>query len=259
MHKGNRLIAVLLSLFLLVPSLSLMAKEPLVIDDADLFTAEEEAVLEEKCEQMSSDYNTTVWVYTSSVPQYSDNYARDMLESTGESEYPAGYLAYGINMSDRSYWVDAYGDTVRSIFTQSKQDRLSDAAADKLKEGNYFESAMTVLEKADKRFYLKTTSMGWLKKPFVEWKTSLLLIGLSLILALVIALIRTGVKVGRHKDKKLARKAAEYEDALNLKHKEDRFVRAYQTRVKVESDSPSHGGGFSGGGSAGHTGSGGHF
>lgn len=55
-----------------------MAKEPLVIDDADLFTAEEEAVLEEKCEQMSSDYNTTVWVYTSSVPQYSDNYARDM-------------------------------------------------------------------------------------------------------------------------------------------------------------------------------------
>ena len=171
MHKGNRLIAVLLSLFLLVPSLSLMAKEPLVIDDADLFTAEEEAVLEEKCEQMSSDYNTTVWVYTSSVPQYSDNYARDMLESTGESEYPAGYLAYGINMSDRSYWVDAYGDTVRSIFTQSKQDRLSDAAADELKEGNYFESAMTVLEKADKRFYLKTTSMGWLKKPFVEWKT----------------------------------------------------------------------------------------
>lgn len=45
-------------------------------------------------------------------------------------------------MSDRSYWVDAYGDTYRSLITQDVADTLADKASDELYEGEFYDSAM---------------------------------------------------------------------------------------------------------------------
>ena len=235
-----------------------------VRDGADLFTEEEEALLDEQASRISSDYGTDIWICTSNTEGTSDNYARDMLESTGEKDFPDGYIAYGVNMADRSYWVDVYGDMEREIFTQSRTDDLAELAADQLKEGEYYQSAKKVLDSAEKRLAVKTSSIGWLKKVAVYSDIALGILAISAAVATGVAFILTFWKKGKHKDKVLATQADDYGGPLKMDGRHEELVRVYQTRVKIESNSDSGssfggGGGGGGGGSAGHTGSGGHF
>lgn len=227
-----------------------------VTDDARIFNAYDRRQLQEQTEEISKTYNLDVWVYTSKEPGFSDNYARDMLEHLGELEHPDGYIAYGINMADRSYWVDAYGSRAREIFTQSKTDALADDAKGYLKDREYYESAKAVLDGIRTRLEIKTDPMGAFKKPLIYWPYTLCFLGVAFVGAIGCALLWTGVKVKKHKDKKLATQADDYASPLDLQNRNDVFVSSYQTRVKIESSSSGGGGG---GGSAGHTGSGGHF
>lgn len=251
--------ALVMSILLFLPSGRTFAYSARVIDDAGLFSSEEIQALEKQAEEISEEYDTNVWVYTSTERGYSDNYAREMLETKGVEDYPAGYIAYGINMEDRSYWVDAYGDYERGIFSQSKTDSLAETARDYLVDGEYYRSAREVLDDIRIRFLVKTEPLGWLKKPFIYWKATLFALGGSLVIGLVASLIWTSMKAGHHKDKKLSLEAANYADGLQLTENRDQFVHMYETRVKIESDTSSSSSSVGGGGSAGHTGSGGHF
>lgn len=232
-----------------------------VDDKASLFTDQEIQELEEFAAQISQDFDTNVFILTDYEPGFSDNYARDVIEEYGTQHYPEGYIGYMINMADRSYWVDAYGDQERSYFSQSKTDSIAEAAYDDLADGEFGQSARTFLNKVDKTFKIKTNAYGPLTRLIVNKGILALGTGMSLVGALLIAGIMTMSRVGKHRDKKVSVRADAYQDGLNLVARDDRLIRAYQTRVrKPKPTSGGHGGGgFSGGGSVGHTGSGGHF
>ncbi|WP_283651194.1 TPM domain-containing protein [Ileibacterium valens] len=233
------------------------AAEIVVMDDAGLFTESEIDKIEDKAAEISQKYDMNILIATTYEPGFSDNEARDFIESFGSSRYPEGYLAYAINMSDRSYWVEAYGDTYRSLITQDVADTLADKASDELYEGEFYGSAMAFLDRADRELAVSTDPMGWLKKPFIFWETSLIALFISLVGAAVVTVIMTLFKAKGHQDKQLAYDAAGYGDSLNLMINENRFISHYQTRIRKPKQSSS---GHSGGtGSSGHTGSGGHF
>lgn len=231
------------------------AADIVISDGVDLFTEQEEKELDAYAREISDQFDSNVIILTTNEYGFSDNYARDVIESQGVSRFPEGYIAFAVDMADRSYWVDVYGDRLRGMFSQSRTDDMADSAADHLRDGEYYEAAAGFLEDVDRRLQVETDPMGWLKKPFIYWEKTALALGLSLVGGLAAAFGMTALKLNKHKDKVLAYNASGYGSSLNLTHNHDRFVSHYQTRVHK----PKSSGGSGGGGSAGHTGSGGHF
>lgn len=248
----------LMTLFLLTP-FSISAASALVVDEAGLLSSEEAAQIEQEAQRIAGKYDTNVLFVTSLQNGYSDNYARDLIEDYGVEHFPEGYVAYMIDMADRSYWVDVYGERERSIFRQSDTDKLAENSLDDLKDGDYYGAAREFLKGVDIRLDIKTSPMGVFKKPLIYKGWTIAFLMGSGVLALLAAGGWTYAKASRHKDKGLAVSAAQYQQPLSLRNHHDRFVRSYQTRVKVPESSGSSGGGFGGGGGGGHTGSGGHF
>ena len=245
---------------MLIIQMPVYAASSHVDDQASLFTDQEIQELEAMASQISQDFDTNVFILTDYEPGFSNNYARDVIEEYGTQHYPDGYIGYMINMADRSYWVDAYGDRERSYFNQSKTDSIAESAYDDLADGEFGQSAKTFLKKVDKNFKIKTNAYGPLTKLIVNKAALIIGVGLSVVGALLVAGIMTMSRVGKHRDKKVSVRADAYQDGLNLVARDDRLIRTYQTRVRKPKPSSGHGGGgFSGGGSAGHTGSGGHF
>lgn len=260
MKKTLGILLLMPLLLLLIAPIQAKAGQVLIIDEYGLFTESEREKLEDKAQKISDDFDTNVVILTSGASLTSNNYARDAIESLGSSRFPEGYIGYAIDMADRSYWVDAYGDREREIFKQSDTDSLSENAYSYLREGEYYDSANSFLNGVNKRFRIATSGFGNLSKLWIEPGATALAVGGGTVLALVVAGIATGIKAGKHRDKTIKVDAGQYGRNFNLSQNRDRLVRTYQTRVKVPEPSHSSGGGFSGGGgSAGHTGSGGHF
>ncbi len=248
-----------LGLCLLVP-VQVQAKEVSISDDLGYLSSEELTKLEAKASQISEKYDINVLVMINDIDAYSDNFARDVIEANGPDTYPEGYIGMIVNMSDRSYWVDAYGDDPRAVFTQSRTDRLSDIILDHLRDGDYYGAIDGFLTDVSKQLALHSSPMGFLKAPFLYPMQSFLGIAISGVIALASAGIWTAVKSSRHKDKGVRLNAAGYDGGLNLRGKQDSFSHFYQTRMPRPKQTNSGGGGFQGGGGGGgHTGSGGHF
>lgn len=227
-------------------------------DNAGLLSDEEISALEDQADAIARKYDINIILVTDIATGYSDNYARDYVEYHGEIMFPEGYIAYMINMADRSYWVDAYGSQMRDIFTQSVTDKLADRSVDALRDGDYYEAFAKFLDGVETQMAIHTSPLGVFAKPLLYPGLSLILTIASGTLAALLAWGVVAVKKNRHRDKKLAVDAGLYQGQLELTAHEDRFTHMYQTRVRVP-ESNSHGGGFSGGGGGGHTGSGGHF
>lgn len=227
-----------------------------VSDQAGLLEGGQEEALEWQAQQISDAYDANVLIVTSDQSGFSDNYARDVIEQAGVDRYPDGYIGICIDMNDRSYWVDVYGDRLRSIFTQSRTDDLGDALYEHLEDQDYAGGIAAVLDKAEKRLDLETGPMKLFRKAVVyPGRTLVILIGTGVIAA-VFALLLTVYRMSKHKDKAEAAQANDYSAGLAVRQRDILFSHHYQTRVPVpKSDSSSS----SGGGSAGHTGSGGHF
>lgn len=235
----------------------LQAAGAYVSDQAGLFDGDQEAALEQQAQQLSDAYDANVLIVTSNQSGFSDNYARDVIEQAGTERYPDGYIGICIDMNDRSYWVDVYGDRLRSIFTQSRTDDLGDALYEHLEDQDYAGGIAAVLDKAEKRLNLETGSMKFFRKAAV-YPGRTLVIGIGTgVIAAVFALLLTYYRVTRHKDKGEAVQANDYSGGLLLRQRDILFSHHYQTRVPVPKSDSS--GGSHGGGSAGHTGSGGHF
>lgn len=245
-------------LLLLFAPCKIAAAEVRVIDSFGLFTPSEQEALEEKAQRISDEYDTNIIILAADESGFSDNYARDLIEGYGEEAYPEGYIGYAINMADRSYWVDAFGDRLRGYFPQSKTDDIADEAYDRLSDGEYYGSADSFLNNIDKRLAIQTSKYGNLSKLWVYKGRTIFFGAGAVILALVAAGGWTLAKVHKHADKKTAQEAELYKNELRLSNRRDQFIRAYQTRIR-KPESSSGGGHSSGGGSAGHTGSGGHF
>lgn len=237
----------------------------IVTDDADLFTDDEIEKMNEISrtikEKFGLDTFVITWDYDAETPAgYSDNYARDLLCSYGEENYPDGYLAFGIHMADRSFFIDGYGSQITEEFPVSVTEDMAEDAQDKLADGEYGVAAIEFLDETEKRLEIIRTPMGFLKKPLLYPAAALATFGLALVIAAAIALLATYVQVKKHEDKKISLMAPQYGQNFSLTNSRDTFFRHYQTRVpRPKENSSSGGGGISSSSGGGHSGSGGHF
>lgn len=237
----------------------------IVSDDADLFTDDEIEKMNQISWQIKEKFGLDTFVITwdslSDTPtSYSDNLARDLLREYGEENYPDGYLAFGIHMADRSFWVDAYGETAVKEFPVSVTEDLAEDAQDKLADGEYGQAAIGVLDETEKRLEIIRTPLGFLKKPLLYPGAAAATFGLSLLLAGAAAFLATYIQVKKHADKKISLSASQYGENFALNGSRDTFLRHYQTRVpRPKQNTSGGGGGISSGGGGGHSGSGGHF
>lgn len=256
----RKLSGVLLALWcLLIPWMAFAADESRVKDGLGYLTQSQINALAAKAEEISQKYDTDVFVLIDDQSGFSDNYARDSIEAYGTSTYPNGYVGFMVNMADRSYWVDAFGDPEVDIFDSRVIEKLTDMAYSNLRDGDYYGACMDVLNEIGNQFEL-AQPMGWLKKPLLYPGKTLALVGGAGVIAAVAAWIMTASKQSHHKDKGVAVNANAYGSNFALTANNSQYIRSYQTRMpRPKVQSSGGGGGFSGGGSAGHSGGGGHF
>lgn len=196
-----------------------------VIDNADLFTTEEEQKLAEKIDEIENKYSVTSFIITINENMLNENLStRDYVELFGEQNIGNEYIGFAINIDSREYVIDVYGNEMLDIFDDNAQIEIEDNILPDMSAGNYYLSADKFLN-----------SVKDIVKP-----NYFLPIGISAIAAIVISGLITILKILKHKEKKTAKTATNYISKNNsfINLKEDRFVRTYTTKTaKAEHNS----------------------
>lgn len=219
-----------------------------VYDPADLLTDAEEASLDTQLTDLSATYGAELYMATYTAEHYyddfiGDEYCRDIRNLRGED---AVLLIVTYDLSDGRYYYDlyTYGSANHAI-SQKEVDYILDShdVYDNIKSGRVALGAEAFFDLSAQAFEGRVGA---------SWAV---VIGVSAIIAVVIALIVCAGVVASYKKKKAS---VDYPldryAKLNLTVEKDSFVREYTTRTYVPRSNGSSGGGSRHGGGGGHRG-----
>ena len=141
----RKAISLLVSLSLLLAlalGVSASVTLPIVVDNADLLTSEEETDLETKSQALRSEYEMDIVILTVETldGKYAQQYADDYFDENGYgygSEY-SGVL-FLLAMSEREWYISTCGDAIYLLTDRSIQ-QLGETAVSYLSEGDYYEA-----------------------------------------------------------------------------------------------------------------------
>lgn len=142
MFRKICMLAVCLMLLVGMPiSVSAASDLPMVVDNANLFTASEKQALEEKAQSLRSEYELDVVILT--VPGlngYSaQNYADDYFDQNGYGYGDSGNgILFLLAMNEREWYISTCGDAIY-IFTDYSIQQLGETAVWYLSDGYYYE------------------------------------------------------------------------------------------------------------------------
>lgn len=217
------------------------AQQRYVYDNADLFSDEEEAKLNELCQKYSEKSSMNFAIMTSSeensgVMEYADD-AYDALYYDGS--YTSGCL-FLIDMYNRQPWLTTSGDMINAL-SDSYIDSLvnGDTVHEYLADGNYADAAEYVMDDIYGTLYNSLT------------------IGEFIVAAVIGAIVALIFKFSVSRGYELEGSQYSYDSKsnsnVNIRAKNDTFIRTSVTAVpRSDSDSSS------GGGSSSHTSSSGN-
>lgn len=219
-----------------------------VYDPAGMLLAPQAEKLANRLEALSAEYGVELYFATYEADHayddfYGDDYCRDVKNLKTED---AVLLIVTYDLSDQRYYYDmyTYGHANHAI-SQKEVDYVldKDAVYDYIKSGNVMSGAESFFELSAKAYD------GRVGAPWA------VVIGVSAVIAAVIALAVCGGVVASYKKKKAS---VDYPldryAKLNLTKDNDNFVREYTTRTY----SPQSKGSSGGGGGSRHGGGGGH-
>jgi uncharacterized membrane protein YgcG len=235
----------------------------ILVDDADLFSASQEATLQDLGQELVEKYDITIFILTSNETSSYDssNYAYGLVETFGQSYISSGYIGYAVDMADRSYYV-GYDSTQKDFELDIEDsDAISQAAYDGLQEGNYYQSALNMLSQSEKQLDIATSKFKWLAKIKNNPVYLIGLVVVPLFVSLIISALMSLFQLQKHKEKQEKHEANDYMKSPISRLANRRLIHVYETRAPKPKPQESHGssgGSFSSGG-AGHGGSGGHF
>lgn len=230
-----------------------------VVDNADLMSSEEEASLLEKLNTIYDTQNFECVVVTvkdldgKSDMEYADDYYDYNGYGYGDSHDGCLMLIRVSSEYDRNVWISTTGYGITAL-TDYGIDYILDEVVPDFKSGDYYqgsiEYAELVSEFVDEARAGKPYDVNNVKR---SDKDNLKAIGVSVIAALVISLIITLTIKGSYKPVKFNRGAANYlvDGSFNLKSSYDNFLYNTVSRVKIETESSSHGGSSTHSGSSG--------
>ncbi len=229
---------------------------PRVVDQADLFTVDEELALNEKIARVASEFSfdvvilTVTNLYNKSAMAFADDFYD--YGGYGYNENNDGCLLLIHMDEDRGYWISTTGLGIKAL-SDADIDRIGDDIVPSLSAGQYAAACDTFIDDVYEEVNIEINGRGF--------RPMLLIIGL--VIGLVIALIVVGVLKGQLKSVRSKPSANDYyvDGSLALTGAYDVLVGHHVTRTKRESSSSSSGGSSTHTGSSGtsHGGGGGRF
>lgn len=246
----------------------LAANTTYVIDDAGLFSESEINAINDKIEQLQADTNMGYIVVTTEDAEgkSSQEYADDTYEASGVGigdDYSG--MLYLIDMDNREICISTEGQMIRYL-TDDRIESILDSAFNDVADGNYADSALTVLEDAEDyieegivsdqhNYDSETGESDYYYEDEGGFPIFSMLFGM--IVGLIAALIKYfGVKG----DYQLTSDTYEYplaeKSSLDLNVTEDRLVNKFVTHRRIPKDPPPSSSGSSGRSTVHHSSSG---
>ena len=226
--KKSAILILMLFMFVFGTCSVSASEESRVFDYDNSLSDEEEKMLDESIREAEQKYGLNIAIVitddlgTKSSMVYADDFYDDM---------------FGINtdgilflMDNDTQWdhISTSGRAI-SMYSESYIDRMFSAVTPALKRGSYFEASEKFLDMLDTGKGFRTAFFHYL--PY------------GLIAGAIISLIVCAVVVHSYKTKrKVSPRSYITENETHFTVKQDRYVRQYTTKVKIESDSSSGGG-----------------
>ncbi|MDR1806649.1 MAG: TPM domain-containing protein [Propionibacteriaceae bacterium] len=245
---------VIIGLFWALFPLKANAAPPLVVDEADLLTASEEASLEARAAALQSQYDFDVVIHTIDSPPGGQSAA-----SANEQWYEQqGYSSYGmvllVAIQSRDY--DVYTTYSQRLVTNNERASIASSVAQWLSAGDYAGACDRYLDLATNALATSNTpgEAGFRSHPVLM--SGAIGGGIGLIAAgITVGVWKRGLKTARPERDALAYQA---KGSLHFTVKEDQFVSTHTAVIPL----PRHedggrgfgGGGGGGGGFGGHSG-----
>ncbi len=221
-------IAVLTTLFLSSIT-SIYANTVVIVDDADLFTTQEEMKLAEKIEDIKEEYNfdinfiTTLDSNGKSLKSYVDNHVSINQDNDG--------LVFGQDVTEREYQTTARGYGVR-VISDAALDRIDEVVVPYLQNGEYYEAYDAYLNETIKFLDAYVSGMPYEG----ESQTTIdymIAIAVGLGLGLIIAFVVTAIMKSKMNTARIKKEAGNYvkEGSFYLAQNFDRFL--FEETVKT--------------------------
>ena len=278
----------LISFFILVALIPVLCLNvsasslPLIVDNGDLLTPEEESRLEQAAQSLRDDYDMDVVILTEDTlnGQSTESYAVAFYDGNGYGVGPDGSgLVLILVMDTREWYVSTCGDAVDAV-PDSAVDDLFDVMSYDLSTGAYYDaflSFLTALEDDFRDFrdgYVGYGSYdghyndpyGYYDRGYESTVTYRSSFGMgNVLISILIGLAAGGIVLlilrGMMNSKRPQRSAAAYmnRDSYHLRVHRDMFLYSRVHKTPRPKDNSGHHGGGGGGGGRRHGGGGGRF
>ncbi|MBO4928873.1 MAG: TPM domain-containing protein [Clostridia bacterium] len=233
-------LALVLCLCMAIPALAANFV-PRLVDNADLLTASEEAVLLSKLDEISTRQGMDVVVVTTDTLEGKSPraYADDFYDFNG---YAYDGVLLLVSMEDRDWWISTRGYGI-TAFTDAGIDYLGEQFTPELSDENYARAFEIFAEKSDE-FITQARSGDPFDKhnlPKEPFNVVLNLI-VALVIGLVVALIATGIMRGKLKSVQAKHQAADYvrSGSMNVTQAREFFLYRNVTRTPKPKSSSTH-------------------
>ncbi len=265
--KRTMISGITLILLVLSMCISIFAAEtlPMVVDNADLLSADSENALESQALALRETYECDIVILTvdsldGKTPQeYADDYFFDNDYGYGDAFIGNGIL-FLISMEERDWFISTYDDAM-SIFTDYGIQQLGEGALSYLVEDNFdtvFQAYLTMLpeyfdayqngspidgyaDNSGDYYHGEQDEVIYYEEEFAPS------IGLSLIAGLIIGSITILIMRASMNSKNRQHSAAEYmsSGSFHLRSQQDLFLYSNVTKTRKQEPKSSSGGGSS--------------
>ena len=237
-------------------------QKPRLLDNADLLSDSAETALLKKLDLTSENWQCNIVVLTVDSHNGSiQDYADDYFDYNGfGADYNGSGILFMLSMEDREWAISTSGTAIEA-FTDYGQEYMFDRMKEDLGDGYYDDAFGTYVEVCDKLLYAYSQGTPYDVGTSIPATPSQILhriIG-SIIFGLVVALFPILKMKSDLKTVNMATGAADYvKGSVQVKVKEDRFIRKTLSKTAIPKDNGSSRSSF-GGGSSTHTSSSGSF
>lgn len=218
-----------------------------VVDEADLFSTEEETSLEAKIQEIAEEYQFDVVIVTENQlgGKSPMAFADDFFDYNGYGYGPdRDGILFLISMEDRDWWISTRGYGL-TAFTDYGLNHIGDAVVPYLSDGEYADAMEHFLTLTDE--FLDEASQGTPYDVTNQKRNPLMTAGIILLFVAVVSLVIMLILKSQLKSKRAQYAANPYvrEGSFQLKRSQDIFLYSHVSKTKRTSNS--------GGGSSSHT------
>ncbi len=226
-------------------SFNSFAQSLAVVDDADLFTTEQEQALTERIDEIRDYYDFDITFITTT-----DTYG-ETLENYAEFHYALDLsrdgLVFAQDTSMREYMTISRED-VFTVVTDQALDRIDDVIVPYLSDGDYYGAYDRYLDLSIDFLDAAESGVPYAGEP-IDGTDIVIALVIGLGVGLVIAFVVTGIMISKMNTAVKKREAGDYikQNSFLQGPGGDRFIREHTTKTPIPKNNSSSGGSRGGG------------